>query len=347
MGLSRRGYQRRHILQLAQAVRRDGSVSVVGDAESREREYAIEEDRRGTRTRQADPQGKSELFKAQGLTTEQLRQAVIHTRQKFATSKRRTCRVVGLARSSLEYQPAPKDDDALRLALIRLAKQYGRYGYRKIAVLLRIEGWKVNHKKVERIWREEGLQLPQRHKKRRRLYHQDSSIIRLRPTHPNHVWAIDFVHDKLDGGRSYKMLTVLDEYTRQALAVTVRTRMTADDVLEALYPLLLRHGTPEYIRSDNGPEFIAQAMQDWLARVGIKPIRIYPGSPWENGYNERFNGTLRREVLNAEWFTTTKQAQVAINRWLRQYNHIRPHQALNMLPPVPETLIRNGPEYGG
>ena len=136
----------------------------------------------------------------------------------------------------------------------------------------------MNHKKVERIWREEGLQLPQRHKKRRRLYHKDALIIRLRPTHPNHVWSIDFVHDKLDSGRSYKMLTVLDEYTRQALAVAVRTRMGADDVLEALYPPLLRHGTPEYIRSDNGPEFVAQAMQDWLARVGIKPIRIYPGS---------------------------------------------------------------------
>jgi len=157
----------------------------------------------------------------------------------------------------------------------------------------------------------------------------------------------DFVHDKLDNGRSYKMLTVLDEYTRQALAVTVRTRMRADDVLEALYPLLLRHGTPEYIRSDNGPEFVAEAMQDWLARVGIKPIRIYPGSPWENGYNERFNGILRREVLNAEWFTTTKQAQIVINQWLRQYNHIRPHQFLNMRPPVPETLIRNGTELGG
>ena len=195
--------------------------------------------------------------------------------------------MIGLSRCSLHYQRANRDDDELRLALIRLAKQYGRYGYRKIAELLRIEGWKVNHKKVERIWREEGLQLPQRHKKRRRLYHKDSSIIRLRPTHPNHVWSLDFVHDKLDNGRSYKMLTVLDEYTRQALAVTVRTRMGADDVLEALYPLLLRHGTPEYIRSDNGPEFVAQGMQDWLARVGIKPIRIYPGSPWENGYNER------------------------------------------------------------
>jgi transposase InsO family protein len=257
--------------------------------------------------------------------------------------------LIGLARSSLQYQPAQRDrdDEALRFALIRLAKQYGRYGYRKIAELLRIEGWKVNHRKVERIWREEGLQLPQRHRKRRRLYHKDSSIIRLRPTHPNHVWSLDFVHDRLGSGRSYKMLTVLDEYTRQALAVTVRTRMGAEDVLEALYPLLLRHGTPEYIRSDNGPEFIAQAMQDWLARVGIKPIRIYPGSPWENGYNERFNGTLRHEVLNAEWFTTTKQAQIVINQWLRQYNHIRPHQALNMRPPVPETLVRNGTELGG
>ena len=257
--------------------------------------------------------------------------------------------MIGLARSSLQYQAAQRDrdDDALRLALIRLAKQYGRYGYLKIAELLRIEGWKVNHKKVERIWREEGLQLPQRHKKRRRLYHKDASIIRLRPTHPNHVWSIDFVHDKLCNGRSYKMLTVLDEYTRQALAVAVRTRMGAEDVLEALYPLLLRYGTPKYIRSDNGPEFIAQTMQDWLARVGIKPIRIYPGSPWENGYNERFNGTLRHEVLNAEWFTTTTQAQIVINQWLRQYNHVRPHQALNMRPPVPETLIRNGTEPGG
>ena len=188
--------------------------------------------------------------------------------------------MIGLARSSLQYRPTPRDDDALRLAVIRLAKRYGRYGYRKVTELLNVEGWRVNHKKVERLWREEGLQLPQRHKKRKRLYHKDSSIIRLRPTHPNHVWAIDFIHDKLSNGRSYKMLTVLDEFTRQALAVVVRTKMGADDVLEALYPLLLRHGSPEYIRSDNGTEFSAKAMQGWLRRVGIKPIRIYPGSPW-------------------------------------------------------------------
>ena len=243
---------------------------------------------------------------------------------------------------------APLDDDVLRLAIIRLAKQYGQYGYRKITGLLHIEGWKINHKK---LWCEKGLQLPQRHKKRRRLYHKDSSIIRMRPTHASHVWAIDFVHDKLSNGRSYKMLTVLDEYTRQALAVTVWTKMGADDVLEALYLLFLRYGTPEYIRSDNGPEFAAEAMQDWLRSVGVKPIRIYPGSPWENGYNELFNGSLCREALNAEGFTTTGQAQIVINHWLKQYNHTHLHQALNLRPPVPETLIEkppiNGPSTGG
>jgi len=248
-----------------------------------------------------------------------------------------------MARSTQQYRVAAKDDDSLRLALIRLAKAYGRYGYRKIAKLLRIEGWKVNHKKVERLWREEGLQLPQRHKKRKRLYHKDSSVIRLRPKYPNHIWSIDFVHDRLSNGRPYKMLTVLDEYTREALCIAVNFRMGNAEVLEALYPLLLTHGKPEVIRSDNGPEFVARAFQTWLTKVGIKSIRIYPGSPWENGYNERFNGTLRREVLNGEWFTTINQAKTVIGKWLRQYNHIRPHQALNMRPPVPETLSRIGP----
>lgn len=277
---------------------------------------------------------------------------MIHTRQKLDTSERRTCRTLGLARSTLHYKAASRtDDEALRLALIRLAKQYGRYGYRKVAKLLRIEGWHVNHKKVERLWREEGLQLPHRHKRRKRLYHKDSSIIRLRPTHPNHIWSVDFVHDKLSTGRRYKMLTVLDEYARQARCVAVRTRMNSNDVLEAIYPLLIRYGKPEYIRSDNGPEFIATTLQDWLRRVGINPIQIYPGSPWENGYNERFNGTLRNEVLNAEWFATTEQAQIVIDLWLKQYNYTRPHQALKMRPPVPETIIEktqiSGPEYWG
>lgn len=253
-----------------------------------------------------------------------------------------------MARATQRYRARkPNDDESLRLAIIRLAKQYGRYGYRKIARLLRIEGWQVNHKKVERLWREEGLQLPQRHKKRKRLYHKDSSVIRLRPQYQNHIWSVDFVHDKLSSGRPYKMLTVLDEYTREALCVHVRARMGSAEVLEALYPLLLKHGKPEHIRSDNGPEFVATTLQEWLTKVGIRPIHIFPGSPWENGYNERFNRTLRREVLNAEWFTSLHQAQTVINTWLRQYNHIRPHQALGMRPPMPETLIKNGTQQGG
>ena len=227
----------------------------------------------------------------------------------------------------------------MRLALIRLAKQYGRYGYRKAGQLLRMEGWCVNHKKVERIWREEGLQLPQRHKRRKRLYHHEASVIRLRPHYPNHIWSIDFVHDKLSNQRPYKMQTVIDEYTREALSVTVAKTMGSSEVLEALYPLLLKRGKPEYLRSDNGPEFSSEPFKEWLTKIGIKPIRIYPGSPWENGYNERFNGTLRREVLNAEWFNTTRQAQTVINQWLIQYNQIRPHQALRMCPPAPETIL--------
>lgn len=276
---------------------------------------------------------------------------MIHTRQKLNRSERRTCAVLGLSRSSLRYQAKPQNDDALRLATIRLAKQYGRYGYRKLTALLRMEGWQFNHKKIERLWGEEGLQLPRRHKKRRRLYHKDSSVIRLRSTHPNHIWAIDFLHDKLSNGRPYKMLTVLDEYTREALCVAVRPNMNANDVLDVLHRLLMKKGKPEFIRSDNGPEFSATPLQEWLRRVGIQPMQIFPGSPWENGYNERFNGTLRREVLNAEWFHTTKQAQVAINAWLRQYNKTRPHHALNMRPPIPETLLEKpqitGTENGG
>ena len=251
----------------------------------------------------------------------------------------------------MRYEAVERSEDDLRLALIRLAKQYGRYGYRKIGELLRAEGWPVNHKKVERIWREEGLQLPYRHKRRRRLYHHDASVIRLRPLYPNHIWSIDFVHDKLSNGRPYKMLTVLDEYTREALSVNVATKMGSAEVLDALYPLLLRRGKPEYLRSDNGPEFSSASFKDWLVRVGIAPIQIYPGSPWENGYNERFNGTLRREILNAELFSNTRQAQIVINQWLRQYNHVRPHQALGMRPPIPETILVKhqitGTEQGG
>ena len=154
--------------------------------------------------------------------------------------------------------------------MIRLAKQYGRYRYRKVTALLHMEGWRVNHKKIERLWGQVGLQIPQRHKKRRQLYHKDSSVIRLRTTHPNHIWAIDFVHDKLSNGRSYKMLSVLDEYTREVLSVAVPSKMSTNDVLDALYSLFMKHGKPEFIRSDNGPEFVAAQLQECIRSVGIK-----------------------------------------------------------------------------
>ena len=223
--------------------------------------------------------------------------------------------------------------------MVRLAKQYGRYGYRKITALLRIEGWRVNHKKVERLWREEGLQVPKRHKKRKRLYDHKHSIIRMRPLYPQHIWSVDFVQDRLIHGRSYRMLTVIDECTRQCLSVTAQFTMTSQDVLETLSQLFTQHGKPNYIRSDNGSEFKAKLLQQWLTQVGVEPIYIYPGSPWENGYNERFNGTLRNEVLNLEAFYSIQEARLVIKQWVQQYNHIRPHQALNYRPPVPETTL--------
>ena len=208
-----------------------------------------------------------------------------------------------------------------------------------MAALLRMEGWRVNHKKVERLWGEEGLQLPHRHKKRRRLYHEDSSVIRLRPTHPNHVWAIDFVHDKLSSGRPYKMLTVLDEYTREALRVAARPKMNAADVLDVLHRLVMKHGKPEFIRSDNGPEFIAAQLQDWLIRVGISPMQIYPGSPWENGYHESFNARFRNELLNGELCYSLREAQILIEQWRVHNNTVRPHSALAYRPPAPESIV--------
>ena len=236
-------------------------------------------------------------------------------RSQFKVSERRACRVLGQHRSTQRHIPKGRaDEDRLVADMIELARQFGRYGYRLIAELLRAEGWHINHKKVERLWREEGLQLPARHKKRKRIYHKDASVIRLRPKYPNHIWAIDFVHDKLSNGRPYKMLTVMDEYTRQAFTVHVGTKLGSAEVFEALYPLIIKHGKPEHICSDNGPEFVSETFQTWLKRVGVEPIHIYPGSPWENGHNKRFNGTLRNEILNANWFRTTCQAQATINR---------------------------------
>lgn len=225
-------------------------------------------------------------------------------------------------------------DDILRLAL-----KYGRYGYRRITALLNAEGWHVNHKRVERIWREEGLKVPSKQKKRKRLYLNDGSCIRLRPHWKNHVWSYDFVADKLSNGKSIRMLTVIDEYTRECLAIHVKYKLKSDDVLEVLTKLFTARGMPDYIRSDNGSEFTARILQDWLHKLKVKTAFIEPGSPWENGYNESFNGRLRDECLNGEMFDTLKEAQVIIEDWRRHYNHIRPHSALGYKPPKPMMRI--------
>jgi len=247
--------------------------------------------------------------------------------------------VIGQPRSSQRYEEISKDDEnALRSDIVKLATQYGRYGYRRITAMLRQTGWQVNHKRVERIWRQEGLKVPKRQPKRGRLWFNDGSCVRLRPTHRNHVWSYDFVMDRTHNGRPIKIMTVIDEYSRECLALAVDRKIKSDDVLDCISNLFLIYGTPEHIRSDNGPEFTAKVVREWLKRIGVKTLFIGPGSPWENGYNESFNGKLRDEVLNGEIFYTLKEAQIIIERWRREYNTVRPHSSLKYRPPAPEAV---------
>ena len=230
------------------------------------------------------------------------------------------------------------DEGALRGDIVRLASRFGRYGYRRVTDMLRIEGWGVKHKRVERIWRQEGLKVPQRQPKRGRLWLTDGSCIRLRPLYRHHVWAYDFVADRTHDGRPLKMLTVLDEYSRECLAIVVARRLRADDVLQTLSELFVEHGPPANLRSDNGPEFTAKVVREWLERVEVKTLYIEPGSPWENGYNESFNGTLGEEVLKREIFYSLEEAKVLIEQWRREYNTVRPHSACGGFPPAPEAI---------
>jgi len=258
-------------------------------------------------------------------------------------SERRACHVLGQPRSSQRYRLRVADDEnALTADIIRLAGRYGRYGYRRITAMLRIEGWHVNHKRVERIWRREGLKVPEKQPKRARLWLNDGSCIRLRPCWLNHVWSYDFVQARTHDGRVFRMLTVIDEYSRECLAILVARRLRSDDVLHLLTDLFAQRGVPDHIRSDNGPEFTAKAVRRWLGKVGVKTLFIAPGSPWENGYNESFNGKLRDELLNGEIFYTLHEARVLIERWRHHYNTVRPHSALGYRPPAPETIITNG-----
>jgi len=242
-------------------------------------------------------------------------------------------------RSTQRYQPWVADDEPRLVAdIIRLATDYGRYGYRRVTALLRQQGWRVNHKRVERIWRAEGLKVPQKQKPRRRLWLNDGSCVRLRPQRTNHVWSYDFVYGRTSDGLPLRFLTLIDEYSRECLALDVARSLTADDVLERLQQLFMARGMPEYIRSDNGSEFTAHKVRAWFGRIGVKTLFIESGSPWENGYIESFNGKLRDEFLNRELLDTVFEAKVLTARWRREYNAIRPHSSLGYRPPAPETI---------
>jgi putative transposase len=196
----------------------------------------------------------------------------------------------------------------------------------------------VNHKRVERIWRQEGLKVPRKQPKRGRLWLNDGSCVRKRSEYKDHVWSYDFVHGRTREGRALRMLTLMDEYTRECLAIDVGRKLNSENVLCRLAELFVRRGVPSYIRSDNGPEFTALAVRKWLYRVGVKTLFIEPGSPWENGYIESFNGKLRDELLNVELFDTLLEAKVLIERWRREYNTVRPHSSLGYRPPAPEVV---------
>jgi putative transposase len=252
-------------------------------------------------------------------------------------SERRACRVLGQHRSTQrKIAKTPDDEAALTADITALALQYGRYGYRRITALLHQAGWIVNVKRVERIWRREGLKVPHKQPKRGRLWLNDSSCVRLRPEYPNHVWSYDFVEDRTHNGRKVRMLNVIDEFTRECIAIRVERKLKAVDVIDVLSDLFILRGIPTHIRSDNGPEFIAKALREWIAAVGAKTAYIMPGSPWENGYCESFNSKPRDELLNGEIFYTLKEAKIIIENWRQHYSTVRPHSSPGYKPPAPE-----------
>mgnify|MGYP005680398707 CR=1 FL=1 len=257
-------------------------------------------------------------------------------------SERRACRVIGQSRTTQRYVPETSEEkEKLRERLIALATEYGRYGYRQITRMINNEGWTVGKDAVYTIWREECLQVPQKQPKRKRLWLANGSCIRKRPEFPNHVWSYDFVADRTHDGRPFRILNIVDEYTRECLASVVKRRIKSRDVILILAELFLLHGIPKHIRSDNGPEFVAKKLVKWLDQLEVGPLFIQPGSPWENGYCESFNGKMRYEFLNGEIFYSLFEAKVLIERWRRHYNTKRPHSSLGGRPPAPETRQPN------
>ena len=274
------------------------------------------------------------------VTPSARRAAVEHLVGRGITSQRRGCQIVEVSRSCVRYAPRPRPEEAALRATIRsLARRRKRFGYRRIAELLRRRGIEVNIKRVHRIWKAEGLSLPARRPRRRRRG-PAGEVVR-KAQRPNHVWTYDFMEDRTERGGRLRILTVLDEYTRESLAIRVERSIASPKVIETLDWLVAQRGVADHIRSDNGPEFVAQAVQEWIGARGCRTIFISPGSPWENPYIESFNGKFRDECLNMEVFANGKEAQMIVEAWRKDYNENRPHSSLGYMTPA-EFADRSG-----
>jgi len=269
------------------------------------------------------------------LSPTRRRQAVEQVCQRLEVSQRRACQVLSQPRGTQRYQPRRMDEDKVLVGdMKRLSRLHPRYGYRRITALLRSDGWCVNRKRGYRLWRQEGLKVPEKKRKHKRLGDSENSCVRRRAEHINHVWSYDFVTDQTADGRRLKLLVVLDEYTRESLTIEVARSLKAPDVIATLEYLFAVRGAPGYLRSDNGPEFAAEAIQRWLQNSGVQTLYIAPGSPWENAYLESFNSRLRDELLNVEVFGNLREARVLVEDYRRRYNHHRPHSSLNYVTPA-------------
>lgn len=258
------------------------------------------------------------------------REAVLVMRRR-GISQRRACILVHISDSSLRYRSRPRDNQDLLAQLQTIARQHPRYGYRRAWAIVRRAGQRVNHKRVARLWRQAGLAVPRRVHRRRRV---GTASRPLHALHPNHVWTYDFLYDRCANGRTIKVLTVVDEFTREGLAIKVAQSIPAPAVQQVLQHLFATRGRPHFLRSDNGPEFLATALRQWLMREGAATLYIEPGRPWQNGLGESFNGKLRDECLNTGWFWTVLDAQVQIEQWRRCYNTERPHSSLDYQTPA-------------
>jgi len=255
--------------------------------------------------------------------------------QRRDLSERRACKVLGQARSTQRYVVRHRSDEKpLVQRMLSLVRGHPRYGYRRIWALLRDDGFHVNRKRVYRLWCKEGLKVPRKQRKRRRLGHSGNGCVRHQAERINHVWCYDFVSDQTVDGRTLKFLTLEDEYTRECLAIEVERSITSLELIETLRYVFEVRGVPAHIRSDNGPEFIAKALRRWLAESGVQTLYIEPGAPWQNGFNESFNGKLRDELLNGELFTSLKEAKVVTEDFRLAYNHRRPHSSLGYQTPA-------------